>query len=263
MITSDQRRQYNRFAADGCRKALAATNPSREGLQRLLGRGNAWQAYLEAGIAQFTGPTNYDFARTMLGSNFVSPEEIALKRGITYTDEQLDRFGDTLPSKDALRWCRYNGMMLVAGPPESMSLLDVRRLYPGFFCEEEGGWYADRAQKFAKGDKVQPSWLAFTADPRTIRYAKDRTQRLSLMTEESMSIPNAAQVVWCLTTHVAVCGDYVSEEDEGDLETSSIDSDAYGVCIEVRHLGEMNLGVNSYPNPSQEIVVGIPAVRTF
>src|ERR1700722_9002644 len=154
-ITSDQAKQYDRFVGDGGVRALREVNPDKEGLQRLFGRGDEFQAYLVAGVRRFTAKQpNYDLARTILGKDFISPEEVAQSRKITYTDEQLATFGETLPAQDVLEWCRDNGTMLSAGPPKAMSLLDVRALHAPYFYSKEGGWYAESKQTFSRDDKA-------------------------------------------------------------------------------------------------------------
>ena len=83
-ITSDQEKQYRRFVEDGSNLALKEVNPDKDGLQRLFARGGEFQAYVVAGIRRFSAVTpNYDIARTVLGKDFISPEEIAKSRGVT------------------------------------------------------------------------------------------------------------------------------------------------------------------------------------
>lgn len=228
-ITSDQRRQFNRFTSDGARKALTTVNPDKDGLQQFFARGDKWKDYLVAGIQRFTAKMpDYDLAKTILGKDFISPEEIATARGLTYTDEQLAKFSDTLPAQDVLEWCRDNGMMLVAGPPKAMSLLDIRVLETGYFYSKEGGWYAEDKQKFAQGDKAEPVWIALAKDPVTNSFGKNWSQQSELIALPK-TVPNAAETVWGLTTYKAVRGVYLLPNLY--VRTSSLGSDGYHVHV--------------------------------
>jgi len=228
-ITSDQQKQYKRFVEDAGDRGLKEINPDKDGLQRLFEKGGEFQAYLVAGIARFTAKVpNYDLGKTILGKDFISPEEIVTARGITYTDEQLAKFGDTLPAQDVLEWCRDNGMMLVAGPPKSMSLLDVRSVKADYFYSKEGGWYADKAQKFAKNDKAAAVWIAFHKEPVADSFNRNWAEQSDLVSEP-MSVPNIAEAVWCLTTYKAVREVYLLPNLY--VRTSSIDSDGIHVIV--------------------------------
>ena len=50
---------------------------------------------------------NYELARTILGNDFITPEEVMKScREITYTKEQLAIFRRTIPGQEILEWCR-------------------------------------------------------------------------------------------------------------------------------------------------------------
>lgn len=144
-ITSEQRRHYNQFVGNTGRKALREVDPDRDGLQRLLARGDEFQAYYIAGIRRFTGvQLDYDLARSILGQDFISPKEIAKARNVTYSDEQLAQAAATLPSQEVPQWFRDHNFFLIAGPPSEKSLLEVRELKSERFYSPTGGWYANR-----------------------------------------------------------------------------------------------------------------------
>lgn len=140
-ITPHQQKQFKRFVDDATDKALKEINPDKDGLQRLLERGGEFQTHVLAGIRRFTAKTpDYSLARTILGKDFIAPEEIAKSRKpIVYTDEQLAQFGDSVPAQEVLEWCRDNGYMLVAGPNRPMSLLNVRAVKKDHFYSKDGG----------------------------------------------------------------------------------------------------------------------------
>ena len=96
-------------------------------------------------------------------------------------------------------------MMLVAGPPKAMSLLDVRNVRNDYFYSKEGGWYSEKAQKFARNDKVEPVWIALRKEPVAHSLSKNWSEQSELVVEP-MTVPNAAEAVWALTTYKAVRG---------------------------------------------------------
>lgn len=205
-ITSDQQKQYNRFLEDAGNRALNEVEPDKDGLQRLFARGGEFQAYVVAGIRRFSAVTpNYDLARSILGKDFISPEEIAKSRGITYTDDQLANFGDTVPSQEVLVWCRDNGYMVVAGPNKAMSLLEIRELKSEYFYSKTGGWYSGSSETFSWNDKADTRWIMVRKDPVPESTSKTWNEQQALLSEVEVT-PNAAEFVWCVTTYKAVRG---------------------------------------------------------
>lgn len=231
LITSDQEKQYKRFVEDGSDRALREIGPDRNGLQRLFMRGGEFQRYLVSGIRRFTTKVQngYGLAKDILGQDFISPEEIYETRGITYTDEQLTKFGETLPSKDLLEWCRYRNIMLVAGPPQAMSILDIRAIEPNCFTnysccsdEEERGWpKKGHGKVFARNDKIGSGWLALLKEPVANSLGESWDKQRELVTNP-MVVPNVAEVAWGLTTYKTVRGIRLFPGFE--VRTSSVDS---------------------------------------
>lgn len=258
-ITSDQRKQFRRFVEDASNRALKEVNPNKDGLQRLFEKGGDFQAHVVAGIKRFSAKMpNYDIARTILGKDFISPEEIATARGLTYTDGQLATFGDTLPAQEVLEWCRDNGMMLVAGPPKSMSLLDVRALKAGYFYTKDGGWYADNRQKFARADKVEPVWIALRKEPVADSLRKTWSEQSDLVVEP-MVVPNVAETVWGLTVYKAVRGKYLLPNLY--VRTSSCGSG--GGRVGVGRFDDDGLGVGSSWGDGRGDSLGVASARKF
>lgn len=219
-ITSDQQKQYKRFSAK---------------------------------------MPNYDLARTILGKDFISPEEIATARGLTYTDGQLATFGDTLPAQEALEWCRDNGMMLVAGPPKSMSLIDVRSLKADYFYSKQGGWYTNDTEKFAKNDKAEPVWIALRKEPVADSFKKNWSEQNELVATP-MVVPNAAETVWGITTYKAVRGKYLLPNLY--VRTSSCGSD--GTRVSVGNVDDDGLNVYDYRwDDGRYGYLGVAATRKF
>src|SRR3989344_1283582 len=217
-ITSDESKQFKQLVEDTGDRALKEVGPDKDGLQRLLEKGGKLQAYFVVGIRWFSAKTpNYDLARSILGKDFISPEEIAKSRSVAYSDEQLGRFGDTLPSQEILEWCRDNGFALMATPPKKMSILDVR-------------W-------FSRDDTTGDGWLMVKKEPVGNSTNKNWDEQKKLI-GDAERVPNAAEMCWFVKTFFKVRG--VQFFSDICVRTSSRGSD--GPRVVVGPLGAVGLG---------------------
>jgi len=143
------------------------------------------------------------------------------RKGITYTEEQLAQFGETVPAQEILEWCRDNNHMLVAGPHCPMSLLEIRTMKNGYFCSKEDGWYAEQKQKFSQNDKVETKWYMIRKDIAPKSTSQNWDEQHALISDIEF-VPNAPEFVWAITTYKAVRGTYLF----GGIyaRTSSLDS---------------------------------------
>lgn len=146
---------------------------------------------------------DYDDVRVILGNDFITPQEIAVVRKLTYTYEQLQHFAETLPSEEVLRWLRDNGFVLIAGPPSPMSLLEVRDLNAQLLYTKSDGWYAEAKQKFARNDKMTAEWLMLRKGIVPNSTDKNWGEQQKLLTEVEY-VPNVAETTWGETTYKEV-----------------------------------------------------------
>ena len=176
-----------------------------EGSAQILNENPGFAAYLLAGIKRFAMKApDYELVCTILGKDFISPEDVMKSRkGITYTEEQLARFGETVPAQEILEWCRDNNIMLVAGPNCPMSLLEIRAMKNGYFYSKEGGWYAEQKQKFSKDDKVETKWYMIRKDIVPGSISRNWDEQHALISEIE-TVLNAPEFVWAITTYKAV-----------------------------------------------------------
>ena len=200
---------------------------------------------------------SYELAKTILGKDFISPEEIMKSRkGVNYTEEQLAQFGETVPTQEILEWCRDNSYMLVAGPNRPMSLLEIRTMKNGYFYSKEGGWYAEQKQKFSQNDKVETKWYMIRKDIVPESTSKNWDEQHALISEIE-TVPNAPEFVWAITTYKAVRGIYLF----GGMyaRTSSIDSD--GSRVNVGSFDDKGLLVNDDWGSGRNSILGLSVAR--
>ena len=201
-ITSEQRKQYKRFVDDGGRKALRRAGLDREGLQRLLGR--EFQDYMPQGIQRFSAKQpDYSLARDILGDDFISPEDIMKVSEVSYRQEHLDALHEHLPSEEILWWCKEHGYVLVAAPPHSINLLQVRMLDSWLFCQKPGGWYSE--QDFAIDNKTGTGWFMIRKNPVPDSTNKNWNEQAKLLSSFEY-VPNSAEVSWLVTIYFGVRG---------------------------------------------------------
>ncbi len=205
----------------------------------------------------------YDVARQILGADFISPEEIAKARGLAYTEDQLTLLRNKLPDQAVFEQLRDNGMMLVAGPPIAMNMLDVRAVHVDFFnwkgpIRNNSGWYDQESEKFARSDKVEAlTWIAFHKEPLQDSLGKTWVEQQTLISEPVV-IPNAAEVAWALTTYLSVRG--VCLLGEYCVGTSSLTSYGYRVGASFSTLG---LGFQGYLGEVGFGDIGLSAAMKF
>ena len=215
-ITEGQLKQFGRFITDLALQAVQETGLGKKDLQYLASRGNHLKRHMIEGIAAFGHEPRYDLARSILGEDFIPAENIASAFGLSYSKTDLVRLGAYLPDEAALAAIREQGMLLIAGPPRPLSLLDIRELHPGHFYASgrhwnvgraspmnDYGWFDDHCESFARRDKARPGWLAIQKKPLKASCAKTWEDQQSLV-REPLLIPNVAEVAWMCAAYAAM-----------------------------------------------------------
>ncbi len=257
-ITSKQRTQYNRFVADGARKALTTVNPDKEGLQQLFARGDEWQSYLVAGIRQFSSKTpDYSVAQSILGKDFITAEEIMVARSdVVYSPEQIVELAATIPSQETLALLKGYGYGLMPQPPQTLSLLVIRASKPNHFYSKTGGWYEQQA--FAIDDLTGTGWLAIKKTPVNGSTNKNWGEQNKLLTNAER-VPNVAEMSRFITIFFDVRGVRLFENVY--VRTSSIDSDGYHVGV--GYFDAKGLGINYNWVSRRSGSLGLASARKF
>ncbi len=210
------------------------------------------QGFLRSGQAF----ASEDLARKILGDDIIFPDEVAEARGLSYTEDQLRHFVETIPSKEVLRSLKANNSALVAGPSSPMSLLDVRQLESGPFYSKAGGWY--EVQKFASDDKVPTEWLAIRKDPVPNSTSRNWSEQLGLIKAEER-VPNVGEISWFAATFFKVRGARLFESVY--VRTSSVVSG--GSRVYVGFFDSDGLDVSSNWGDGRCPNIGVASARKF
>jgi hypothetical protein len=257
-ITSEQQDQFRRFVEVAATRALKEDSPDKDGLQRLIMRGGEFQTHVVEGIHRFSAKQpDYTLAQSILGTDFITPEEVANARGIVYSAEQLELLAGNIPPAETLRWLKDNDFPLMPCPPDAKSILDVRAIKPAHFYSKEGGWYTGEKETFARDDKTSGGWLAIrkTPVPKSTNKNWDDQQKLLSGIEH---VPNAAEVGWFVTTYFEVRGVRLLENVY--VRTSSRGSG--GSRVVVGRFDSEGLGVGSGCwDGNRDSVLGVASAR--
>jgi len=174
-------------------------------------------------------PEGHELARLILGDDYITPEEVATAYGVSYTDEQLEHFADSLPDTQTILWLRANGYMLIAGPRAEMNLLEVRELDNKLFYSKTEGWWSESNQTFSREDKVScGEWLAIRKDEVPNSFSKTWKEQQDLITEVE-HVPNASEVSYAVTAYYNVRGTYLLRGKY--VRTSSVSAGGYRVHV--------------------------------
>ncbi len=237
-ITSEQRTQYNRFVQDGGRKALRQAGLDKEGLQRLFKRGGEFQAHVLEGIKRFSAKQpDYALAQSILGVDFITPEEIMKVSAVIFEGKHLASLHDTIPPEDVLRWCKDHNYAVVAAPPYPINLLNIRMLDSSPFYSKTGGWYAE--QRFASENKTGTGWLMIRKDPVPNSTRKNWNEQNKLISGVER-VPNSAEVSWLATIYFKVLGIRLLES----IYVRCSDLDSGGARVDVGYFGAGGLSVH-------------------
>ncbi len=228
---------------------------------RLFARWKEFTEYLLAGTKRFSAKTpDYDTARSILGIDFVTPEEIMVVRpSVVYTDQDIQQRAATIPSAEVLNWCKANNHALIAGPATPLSLLDVRALQTDHFYSKKDGWYAEPKQVFSRNDKATLGWLIIRKDPVPGSLNKNWAEQAALLSDASTYVPIAGEMTWFITTYFLVRG--VRLFPNVYVRTSSLDSD--GGRVGVGGFDAEGLGVFSDWDGIRYSFLGLSSARKF
>jgi hypothetical protein len=200
---------------------------------------------------------DYTLVKTILGSDFVSPEEIMTARpGIIYTDEQIAFLAGTISAEDVFRELKAEGRALMPEPPEALALLDVRTLDPALFYSKTGGWYAEASQKFASEDKTSFGWLMARKTPVPDSTNRTWSEQCKLLSNVEY-VPNAAEMGWFVTTFFKVRGVRLFENVY--VRTSSVD--ASDNRVDLGDFVAEGLDVDSYWGNGRDSIIGVSSAR--
>ncbi|MDE2078943.1 MAG: hypothetical protein KGI73_01000 [Patescibacteria group bacterium] len=254
--TKSQNDQFDRIIASAGKKARKGLD--REAHTRFGKRRGEFDKGLDALVKRLAAPTpDYTLARSILGGDFISPEEIMTARpGIIYSDDQIAALADMMPSEEALRWCKDNGFAVVAAPPRALSLLNIRMLEADLFYSKTGGWYAEANQKFASDDKTSVGWLMIRKTDVPKSHSKNWTEQSALLSNVEY-VPNAAKMSWFITTFYKVRGIRLFEN--VCVRTSSVDANGDRVCLGCFDAG--GLVVSGYWGDVRDDYLGVASGR--
>jgi hypothetical protein len=124
----------------------------------------------------------------------------------------------------------------------------------GYFYSKSGGWYSD--QKFARNDKADTRWIVVRKEPVPDSTSKTWSEQQALLSDVEVT-PNAAEVVWVITTYKAVRDIYLLPNIY--VRTSSVDS--VGIRVYVGHFDDEGLDVYYWGDDDRPSTIGVSSAR--
>jgi len=144
----------------------------------------------------------FEMASDILGDDFISPEAIAEKMNIKYSDQQIQLMYNSMPFEES--WyltSKERNYLLCATPSRPMSLLDIRTLNMKNFYSESDGWYDKKKeqQAFSATNYVNQSfcefWLALKKTAVDGSFSASWNDQKKLILPDEF-IPNVPQATW-------------------------------------------------------------------
>ena len=115
-------------------------------------------------------------------------------------------------------------------------------------------WYSD--QKFARNDKADTRWIIVRKEPVPDSTSKTWDEQQALLSDVEVT-PNAAEVVWAITTYKAVRDIYLLPNIY--VRTSSLDSG--GDRVGVGDFDDKGLDVDGWRDDNRDSFVGVSSAR--
>ena len=199
----------------------------------------------------------YDYPRAILGEDFISPEEIENRWGVSfgYTPEQNQQLTKNIPSKDFIEECKDKGYALVAGPSFPKTLIEMLLAKENLFFTRGEAWRNDR-QIFAHTEKVKPEWIMFKKVPVPGTFLKKWDEQI-IMISDREAVPSAVTLVWCMATFVVVRNE---ELFSGHYVRTSSRSDD-GEPIVVSSIPFQGIMIDVLPGESKGSILGLASMR--
>jgi len=144
---------------------------------------------------------NYEEAREILGNDFISPEELKIKksqRWFDYSQKQLSFFRGSIPSKSVLEFGRKYDYILFPGPGWDMDT--ARILFVNSAGKKDSFGYVNNWVEI-RDFTVGPRWYMMRKYPvpgsDSVKYYSSMENLIS----KHEFIPNLAMVMWGITTY--------------------------------------------------------------
>jgi hypothetical protein len=225
-------------------------------------RNEAFLGHVSKGIRRVSiEPLGYTAARLILGSFFVSPEDIMIADPkMIYSEAQTDCLEELLPSIEALVSLGKCGFILMPQSPFAMTFLDIRALEPNLFRVGNfrvHEWY--ERWKFARSEFTGTGWLAVKqiplGDP---TLNKSWPEQIELL-KAGECVPNAAEMSWFVSTFFKVRS--IKLFTTTCLRTASRFSDEQH--LHFGHLDGKRLDIGHTSDAYPDDVLGLAILRRF
>jgi hypothetical protein len=189
----------------------------------------------------------YNVAENILGNDFIPPEKIFEILGVKYGGDLKARFTKDLPPREMIEWCRDNNHTVIAGPPRSMSIIQIRNFFPGNFCPKNN-WFLDH--EFAHREKIDSNWFMIRKGIVPGSLNTTLNEQTKLINSHVEFIPNSAQLGWAFVVY-GIINETLLIPNTSYAFTLSTDID--GNRIRLGNIDNQGLHISSSINDLREV----------
>ncbi|MEJ0053397.1 MAG: hypothetical protein WDN10_01545 [bacterium] len=228
--TSGQHDHLDEMIASAAARIRSDVPLDHEAHQRLFRRRGEFDEGFVALVTRLSAKQpDYTLARSILGGDFITAEEIMAKRpDIAYSAQQIEALADSIPPVETLNALKAAGYALMPHSPQMLALLAIRALKPKLFSSKTGGWYEQA--RFAQSDLTGSGWFAHKKTEVTGSTSKTWGEQ-TLLPSNTERVPNAAETSWFITVFFEVRGVWLFKSLY--VRTSSLDADGNHVYVGV------------------------------
>ncbi len=208
---------------------------------------------------------SFEDIEKILEDDFIRPGTSYERFFEYYTGTQHRMFSQALPTKRKVEWLKENNYMLIAGPPRTFTVYDLKK----YFKEREIGDLKIRTKTTSPdydefdimANVVQCGWYEIkkTEFPGSrgrswndcVKDSRDAFPRSKYVQESE--IPNIAEAIWAFTIYKAVRGVNLLPKDFSLMTSTTIDREHVCLSFDDRD----NPVVTSIPGDQENNNVGI------
>lgn len=194
-------------------------------------------------------------AREIMGSNFLTVDDVERHFRVRFTAEQLAELGDIPWSEEVLEECKDTHVLFPGFP---LTILEVRKRAKKkgvkLFYSDRDTWYND--QKFAREEKVGLRWHLIRKDIVENSTNKSYDEQLALLSENEEAA-QAAAVVYMIILYFLVTGIRLFERIYARCQ--DVTSSGGRVCVGSFDRG--GLHVYSDWGDGRDVIIGLASSR--
>ncbi|MDP2587076.1 MAG: hypothetical protein Q8P32_04920 [Candidatus Komeilibacteria bacterium] len=213
---------------------------------------------MDEALIMASHPPSFDRARHLLVDEFLPAEEIIGALSMLYAKSGLEELSSAFPGKVVVDRCKESNLILVAGPPEDLTLADIARKFPNFLNSQDIAKIAN--EKFFGQEVVRKGWLAIGRGPLFQSTFKPLREQINLL-GRGWRVPNVPEIVWATLAYLNLRGRQLLSGQR--VRSSSVNAKGQYICVGPIST-DLKLGISSdFPNEKAYGYLGLAYALRF